>query len=47
MNLRKYISDITYIIPSLTNSIAEEFSIDDNEYCVSQFKLIHGRKSQC
>ena len=44
-DLRKYISDITYIIPSLTNSIAEEFSIDDNEYCVSQFKLIHGEKA--
>ena len=44
-DLRKYISDITYIIPSLTNSIAEKFSIDDNEYCVSQFKLIHGEKA--
>ena len=38
-------SDITYVIPSLTNSIAEEFSIDDNKYCVSQFKLIHGEKA--
>lgn len=44
-DLRKYMSDITYVIPSLTNSIAEEFSIDDNKYCVSQFKLIHGEKA--
>ncbi len=41
-DLRKYIPEMTYAIPSENNSIAEIFSIDNNRYCATQFRLVYG-----